>query len=365
MKKLFLFFTLFIFASLNILAKDVKVLIVENKNNISITASGGFSIRERGSTKKYRVKTGGTFKVTRTGNTLKIGSVAAVKPVEITLDKESYDFTINGNKYNGMLIVQASTKTGVNIIERLDLEDYLYGVLPYEMSAGWPLEALKAQAVAARTYTLKTIEDRNLKDFDLYSDVRSQMYKGSVKKYDSVKKAVDGTKGEVLKYKSKLFYTYYHANCGGHTDEAAWQNDNPKPLQGAKCGHCGKSKNATWKYTVPEADINKFLKKQKIAGTIKSIKIADKYASGRAKSLQLTTTKTKKNVICNTFRLGVGSTKFKSCMITKINKLTFEGRGYGHGRGMCQDGAKGMAEAGKNYKDILERFYPASGIKKI
>ncbi|MBQ4493447.1 MAG: hypothetical protein II972_02450, partial [Elusimicrobiaceae bacterium] len=108
-----------------------------------------------------------------------------------------------------------------------------------------------------------------------------------------------------------------------------------------------------------------FLKKNKIPGTIKSVKIASKLSSGRAKNLKITTTKTTKTIPCNTFRVGVGSTKFKSCFITGISGLTFSGRGYGHGGGLCQEGAKGMAEAGKNYKEILKRYYPGANLENI
>jgi stage II sporulation protein D len=93
-------------------------------------------------------------------------------------------------------------------VEYTPLEQYLYGVLPYEMHPTWALEALKAQAVAARTYTLKSIEKKAQEPFDLYADVRSQMYKGSAQIHDSVRKAVDQTRGQVLAYKGELFFTY-------------------------------------------------------------------------------------------------------------------------------------------------------------
>lgn len=100
-------------------------------------------------------------------------------------------------------------------------------------------------------------------------------------------------------------------------------------------------------------------------GTFKSISISQKESSGRAKTLTVKTNKTKKTVSCNDFRVAVGSTKMKSCFITKISGRTLTGKGYGHGGGMCQDGAKGMAQAGKNYKEILEKYYPSAKLKEI
>ena len=345
-------------------AQNIKVLIGEAQNNVPIKASGPFTVKDLDSGKKYKLTKGGTFKVSRQGKEISAGTVKSSQGIEITLKSDDSFFTFKGNTYNGKLLLLPASK-GVNIIEETDIESYLCGVLPYEMSYSWPVEALKAQAVAARTYTLKTLEDRKMPDFDLYSDVRSQMYKGSVKTYDSVKKAVEETKGEVLKYKDELFYTYYHANCGGHTDAMPGAKDPIKPLQGAKCGYCKESKSAHWSTTLSQDTINNFLKNNGIKGTLKKIKIGAKFKSGRAKTLHIITNKQKVYVNCNDFRIAVGSTKFKSCFVTDIDGLSFEGKGYGHGAGMCQDGAKGMALDDKNYKEILETFYPSSDLVSI
>ena len=349
----------------NIFARDVKVLISENKNNVSLTASAPFKLKNLDNNKTYKITESGTFTVGKEKGQIVCGNQKSKKGFTITLNKSGANFELNKNKYNGTLEILPS-KNGVNIIEILDLENYLLGVLPYEMSYSWPIEALKAQAVAARTYTLKSIEDKKLGgDFDLYSDVRSQMYKGSFTVYDSVKQAVEETKGQVLTYKGNKFYTYYHANCGGHTDPVPWLKDTIKPLSGNTCGYCEHAKTYTWKATLNKNTVQQFLTKNKIAGNFKKIKIGKKFNSGRAKTLVLITNKTRKEVPCNDFRIGVGSTVMKSCFLTKIDGLKLEGRGYGHGAGMCQEGAKGMAQAGKNYKDILKRYYPGSEITKI
>jgi len=357
-------FALLLGFNLKVSAKDVKILIAENKPSFSLHASGKFKITDIKTGKKYSINKGGRFTVAGNKKQVQAGSVKTDGDLLLEISAKDGYFTLGGNKYNGKIILKPASN-GVNVIEQTDLENYLLGVLPYEMSHSWPEQALKAQAVAARTYTLKSIEDKKIQDFDLYSDVRSQMYKGAGTVYDSVKKAVKETKGQVLLNGHKLFYTYYHANCGGHTDPMPWLKDVIKPLSGAKCGYCSNSKSANWKTEIPLESINNFLKKNKIDGKFKSISISKKESSGRAKTLTVKTNKTKKTVNCNDFRVAVGSTKMKSCFITKINGRTFTGKGYGHGGGMCQDGAKGMAEAGKNYKDILERYYPSAKLKEI
>jgi len=363
LKKFCLLFT-FALLAINTFARDVKILISEDKNDLVLTASAPFKVKDLQTNKTYKIKQGGTFGIQNNKGEITCGSVKSKKGFLLTLNKDGASFELNKNKYNGILEI-TPTKNGVNVIETLDLENYLLGVLPYEMSYSWPVEALKAQAVAARTYTLKSIEDKKTGDFDLYSDIRSQMYKGSFTVYDNVKKAVEETKGQVLTYKGNKFYTYYHANCGGHTDPAPWLKDPIKPLSGNTCGYCKHAKTYTWKATLNKNTVQQFLKKNNIKGNFKKIKIGKRFSSGRAKTLVLITNKTRKEVSCNDFRIAVGSTLMKSCFLTDISGLKLEGRGYGHGAGMCQEGAKGMAQADKNYKDILKRYYPGADITKI
>ncbi|WP_424244879.1 stage II sporulation protein D [Elusimicrobium posterum] len=366
MKKFILFIFVF-FLSVNSFA--LKILIVENKSAQAVNASGGFVITDSATKKKYKLKEGGKFDITVKGGTVKAGSVSSSSGFIIKPSKKT-TFTINGNGYTGSLIILPATST-FNIIEETSMEEYLYGVLPYEMSYSWPLEALKAQAVAARTYTAKTLQSPVNKNFDLYSDVRSQVYKGSAKVYDSVKKAVDGTKDQVLKFNGNLFYTYYHANCGGHTDPLPWggAESKIKPLNGAVCNSCGDSASAKWNRTIPSADIEKFLTKKGLKGSLTSVSTGKKTSNGRATTLTFKTTGGTKSFSCNDFRIAVGSVKFRSCFITGIKKdgkgFNFTGRGFGHGTGMCQDGAKGMANKDKDYKEILSTFYPGSKISKI
>ncbi|MDR1123104.1 MAG: SpoIID/LytB domain-containing protein [Elusimicrobiota bacterium] len=341
--------------------RQVRVLLAQPQNAADIRASGPFTLVNLDGGKKFKIAKGGVFKISKSGKELRAGNIATAKGVRIELNNPADYFTLGGVQYRGPLSV-TPLRAGINITEHIDLEDYLTGVLPYEMSPSWPLEALKAQAVAARTFTLKTIENTKNKDFDLYNDVRSQMYKGTVKTYDSVKKAVEGTKGETMLYKGKIFPAYYHSNCGGHTNGGS---ENIKPLNGAKCGYCKGAPNYEWQKTLPKEALNNYLKKNNIKGEIKKIKIGRKQAGGRAATLVLITSKEKKEVNCGALRAAIGPDNLRSCVITKISGLKLQGRGYGHGKGLCQEGAKAMALQGKSYKKILARYYPGAEIKKI
>lgn len=371
MKKILFLFFLLLFSAGAAQTATVRVLLAEKVKTDTVKNSGLVYIYEKGSKKKFKVSAPSALEIKALGGgKIKVGTLESAKNIIIDPAKNT-KLTFRKNVYAGALVIVPAGNT-FHVVEYVDIEPYLHGVLPYEMSASWPVEALKAQAVAARTYTLKTLENTKNKNFDLYNDIRSQMYKGVGKTYPNVTKAVDETKGEVLTYDGKLFYTFYHANCGGGTDDVKHWNSasfSIKPLQGAKCNSCDHSKNYAWTVSIPKTSIQAFTKKNKLEGEIKSIKISKKTNTGRAVELQFKTSKGVKILSCAKFRMAVGSTKLKSCKITDINggktAFTFKGKGYGHGSGLCQDGANGMAKAGKNYKQILNNYYPSSKLTKL
>lgn len=364
MKKYFLFLLAATFCAAHAVAQPVRVLLAENLTKAQLQNSGLVYVKTEGA-KPYKISKPQTLNVQFSNGQLRLGALKTKNPLIIEPSSGTV-LTYNKNTYTGKIYAVPAGKS-FRLIEHTDMENYLLGVLPYEMSYSWPLEALKAQAVAARTYTHMEISKKAKGDFDLYSDVRSQMYKGSGKVYDSVRQAVESTKGQKLTYKKQPFYTYYHANCGGGTDNAKiWTGgaDIPKPLGGASCSYDKHSKSYSWSATVPAASVNSFAAKNGLNGNIKKIAVAASTKTGRADTLKLTSSKGSKTLSCAKFRLAVGSSLLKSCKITSVKKtgsgFAFEGRGYGHGIGMCQDGAKGMAQAGKNYKQILANYFPSS-----
>lgn len=345
--------------------KDVKVrvLIGENLTTAEIGLSGDVRVYPEGLKNKYQVPYTKTLKLALNGpKKVSVNGIKVAGPVIIVPQKKS-KLIWNKNEYTSPIYIVAGEKT-FSLVEHTPLENYLYGVLPYEMNYTWPIEALKAQAVAARTYTLNSIKSTANRSFDLYDDVRSQVYRGSGKVYDSIKEAVDATRGKVLRYDGDIFFTYYHANCGGGTDNVnIWNAMTPsiKPLQGASCKYDSHSTSYTWKMNVPNEKITKYANSIGLKGTIKDVVIAKKTSSGRASYLTIKTTQGSKQISCARFRLGTG---IRSCKLTKLSvgrkETAFEGHGYGHGIGMCQDGAKGMANEKFTYEQILKHYYPGS-----
>ena len=257
------------------------------------------------------------------------------------------------------------------VVNYVDMEDYLRSVVPCEMPYTWNLEALKAQAIAARTYTLKMMLNRRSKGefFDLYSTVLDQAYYGVDFEKDTTDLAVESTKGMVLVYNDDLIWALYHSNCGGYTIDGylAFANrisSKESYLSSVKCIYGGNS----WVSEVSLYEIKNLLKKyiKREVYSINSISVNF-----------LKTTfiyKTENNTFANysiynwDLRKGLNY-KIKSPFIDKVkivgDVVIFEGRGSGHGVGMCQYGANLMAKEGYNCFEILKHYYPNTKIIDI
>jgi len=262
---------------------------------------------------------------------------------------------IDDRQFRGNIdIIKDEKKKSLFVVNHIDVEDYLYGVLYHEVSHRWPMEVLKAQAIAARTYALYEKLVTKNKYFDLVSNVYSQVYGGRTSEKGRTTKAVNLTIGQVLTYDGKIFPTYYHATCGGRTADAStiW-NINIPTLRSRVCNFCKNSPHYRWK--------------KKLTLDYSSIEVLERDESGRALDLLLKNKAKDSKSTGNKFRLLVGpniirSTNFE---VKKKGKLfIFDGRGWGHGIGMCQWGAYTMARKGWAVEEILQYYYPGAEVVK-
>lgn len=265
------------------------------------------------------------------------------------------DFFDNGN----------GTLTAVNV---LPLEDYLVGLVAGEMPKDWPIEALRAQAVVARTYATYQINAKKASSslYDLESGIMDQVYVGFVddKKVDE---AVNSTRGEILTHKGRPIKSFFSSTCGGFTESAShvWGENN---LFGTvKDDYCDRSPHSRWTYKISKAD---FASKLTAAGfpvdAIRSITPERLEDNVRVASLTIDTGSHTIFIQAQDLRRILGFSNLKSTYFdVKIDfgQIVFTGRGFGHGVGMCQWGAKGMAEAGKNYKEILAFYYSGTTLE--
>ena len=278
---------------------------------------------------------------------------------------------VNGKSYRrGVKLWKEGN--GVLVVNEIAMEDYLKGVLPVEASASWPMEALKTQAIASRTYALFQSIDKKDKKFALSKDVLSQVYGGKESEHEQTNLAVENTRGQIAAYEGKLFPAYFHSTCGGKTTQAeyVWDVQPNKALRGIDCNFCWSSKHYRWSATYTSVDILKRLKIKGVKmGALQSIQIGEMDKSGRARSFIVVHDQGQIKFQSNDFRIWMDPMKFKSTMVADIDKtkkgFVFQGKGWGHGVGLCQFGMRQLAKLGYTSKQILEYYYPGSEIVKI
>lgn len=270
-----------------------------------------------------------------------------------------------------------------NRVAYMQLEDYLVGVVGAEMPAEFPLDALKAQAVAARTYVVKRISAGGVDNpihagADVCDDhrhgqawlSREELKKrwGTVRYYSyyyKVKRAVDETRGQVLTYQGELIDAAYHASCGGRTENAedVWKYQAPY-LKSVLCPYDSDPnpvQTASFSFEQVDQALGTSLAAVPAAGKEnpdRDFKLVEKTAAGRPKILQIGSRQFPAVAVRDL--LGLRSTRFTWDI--EGDTVTFTTTGYGHGVGLCQYGARGMAEHGYNYRIILGHYYSGAEI---
>lgn len=301
---------------------------------------------------------------------IRIGNV--LYPVSaLRITSKADEMLVQGRKYRSAIQVLKNPAKSLTVVNEIDVEDYLKGVLPAEMNPAWPEEALKAQAVVSRSYAVfKNIENKNF-PFTLGSDVGSQVYRGKTSESASTNRAVEKTRGEILAHRGKIFPTFFHSTCGGRTTRADYQwNIEPHPsLKGVECVFCQGSRHHTWRTQFSATEIENLLAKSRHRlSRIESITPKERDASDRPRFAEIKHGGGSLTLPANEFRLALGSDRLRSTRFDverQGNQFFFKGRGWGHGVGMCQFGAKHLAELGYRYTDILRYYYPDSNLGNL
>lgn len=293
-----------------------------------------------------------------------------VKGVRIRPDGDSKMF-VDKKPYRGAIDIVKKSNGKIMVINSIHLEDYLYGVLYNEVSHRWPMEVLKAQAIAARTFALYQARQNKLQPYDLRSDIYSQVYSGSDFERRSTTMAVDATRGKVLTYNGDLLPAYFHATCSGATEDSSslWNVDMP-PLDGVACDFCKESPHYWWIKDIPLWDLEKKLKSSGYnIGRISSVKVLSKNKSERVEKLEIVDASGGTVIMAGKgFRQMIGPNELRSTKFdvsVALGQLIVTGRGWGHGVGMCQWGAFGQAKQGKKADEILKYYYPGAEILAI
>lgn len=351
-------------------AERIRVCVIDGIPGVTVTLDGrykmtdattGTLIQEGGSL--YRVK---VFAKPE-------GLLFDKKPLGIfkirIVPKRDATIYIDRFRFRGYVDIVGTKDSKIKVINTLDIEHYLKGVLYHEISHRWPYAAMKAQAIAARTYAQYQKQVMCDKEYDLRSDVYSQVYGGRRAEKYRTNKAVDLTRGKVLTYNGEIFPAYYHATCGGVTEDASnlWKTDLPA-LKGVVCEFCERSKHYNWKRKLRFKDIERALIKAgfKKAEGITSIRIGSRHKSHRIKNLIIFGSSGPMSISGKDFRLALGPSVLKSNDYTiEVSRETviFKGFGWGHGVGMCQWGAYFMARKGYSVEEILQHYYPGTEMR--
>ena len=276
--------------------------------------------------------------------------------------------SMGGRKYRGYFVVRSDNSGLLDAINHVALEDYLLGVVPSEMPVDWPLETLKAQAVAARTYALYRRSESSEENYDLLSDVNDQVYRGRERENERSSKAVRQTAGMILTYKNSLVRALYHSTSGGRTENGGevFAGANVPYLKSVWCKFDRESPNYVWRYSVRFSELQSALSRHGIrTGKISGISLRSRTNTSRIKELNIHTRSGRIIITATEFRKAVGTRKIKSTRFTIRRhgpRITFKGIGYGHGVGLCQWGAKGMAEKNRDFRQILAFYYQGAKI---
>jgi stage II sporulation protein D len=294
-----------------------------------------------------------------------------IDPRRVSSGSDGATFSFGGKMYRGSSSIAAGA-----LIATLPIDAYLYGVVPLEIGRGWPEAALQAQAIVARTFALA--HRVRGKAFDLIAGEGDQVWGGMASESPQTNAAVDATEGGVVSYFGGLASVFYSACCGGHTADASrlWGGAALPYLRGVADSYCmSASPYAHWSATITVGDLVAALgPKIRPAGDLTSIALADVAAdqrpglrlAGKNGVVQLSSAEVRSALGARILKSGV----FRSVTVDgdpsqAATLLKIEGSGLGHGVGLCQWGARVMAQQGRSARDIVGFYFPGTIVTNV
>jgi stage II sporulation protein D len=276
---------------------------------------------------------------------------------------------VGGQRLHGALEARATSRS-VQLIQILSLEDYVAGVVGGELPKNFAGEALKAQAVAARSYALHRIErSGSAARARFLPTTADQVYRASSGDSPQIRIAVSATRGEFLTYRGAAILAAYHASSGGRTaaSDEVWQKALPylvsQPVRGEEL-----APDSYWRASVSRTTLGRALAPLGVrVGELRSLRVDEWSASGRAARVWVRGTRGERAVDATALRRALGEERIRSTRFeieATDSGFVFSGTGFGHGVGMSQWGAEAMARDGANYREILAHFYPGTRLEQ-
>ena len=381
----------------------VRVALATAARSAALSATGGWRLyAEDGRALLARSDDNDVWTVRQTGTGMQAvrgdGMPTAVRagPFIARPDERGAIVSLNGRRYRGEISV-IPTDSGLLVVNRLPLEEYLRGVVPLEIGNRTLAEmaAVEAQAVAARSYAYIRLNAMRGRAFDVYATVMDQVYGGADVEREISDQAVASTAGLVLRFAGRVVNAPYHSTCGGSTAEApeVWRSPGEPYLQrvsdripGTDRYYCDASPRFSWSKSLRAdtlaAALDRHLKAYVAVagnrvGTVRTIEVEGRTPSGRVATLAIGTDRGRYVLRANDIRFVMrrpggeilNSTYFsvdtEQGRAGALARVTFHGRGYGHGIGMCQWGAIGRARAGEDFRTILRTYYPGTVVGPV
>jgi stage II sporulation protein D len=336
-------------------SETVRVAIADNQKSVTLASSSGLVVEGDRSDSVERKMTFGPASV-------------GARPVRVRSKQEFIG--VNGRNYRGWMELRKKANGTLLLVNDLDIEEYLMGVVAEEIPSTWEFEALKAQAIASRTYALYQKKRSGKRPYHIRATINNQIYSGRRGERDSTVRAVKETAGMVVVYNGEVIPAFYHSSCGGHTEDASelWGIDAPY-LKGVDCDCQEISRYGLWEKRFSISSLSAALGKigYRLKG-ISSMAVGTITPAGRVKEVTVRHAGGASTVSAETLRAAVGYAKIPSVFFETAmsgGEVVVSGRGLGHGVGLCQWGAREMARRGHDFKSILNHYYPGTSIARI
>jgi len=341
--------------------ETIRVAILKNASSVTVDGEGIIATRENGAAVALNPPV-----LIKPGKNAVVVDGTAYRRLTFAGSSAVY---VNGKPYRGVAEATPGEK-GVLVVNELPLEEYLVGLINCEISSAWPIEAVKAQAVIARTYALNRKQARSTSFYHLESSVIDQVYDGCEIEDSRARRGVSDTAGEVLSYQGAVIQAFYHSNCGGRTEasEHVWGKQLPY-LGGVDCRYCLTSPSSAWDLMIALPELEERLKAagHRVSG-ITDIRPGPRNSRGRLKHVVIVSSRSDLSLTGDQFRKAIGYSVIKSTNFTvrvENREAIFSGLGNGHGVGLCQWGAKQRALDGFGYAEILSYYYPGTDLIKF
>jgi len=287
----------------------------------------------------------------------------------VRLETRRVGLRVGARDFTGALEVWRND--GLLLVNELPLEEYIAGTVRAEAPERWPAESLRALAVVARTFAVFHQQKNAGRPYHLVAGNQHQNFAGRIAEDSPAWDAVRATAGQVLTWQGAIFPAFYHSDSGGYTEppQSIFSGEGIPPLPGVRDEFSTDSPNYSWATTLPLSVVADRLRHGGVeVGDVRAITVLERSVSLRVLRLAVEHTRGTATLKGTDFRRLVGYDVLKSTLFVAVvvdGAVRFEGRGWGHGAGLSQFGAKGMAERGYAYPQILAHFYPGTALSAL